>query len=181
MRWVLTAALMFIIQTSAIANDLYSIPSYDGSLLWKADVENLLKHMLDDLTRMLKPVRGRISSNFGMRVHPIMQIAKHHSGIDIACAEGSEVRAAIAGRVTIASRSGGYGNLVELTHDGPFSRTRYGHLSKILVQQGARVNKGDLLGLSGMTGLATGPHLHFEVWKGEKAIDPAKVLMVGER
>ncbi len=104
----------------------------------------------------------RISSTFARaRFHPILGITRKHEGTDYAADIGTPVRAAGEGTVVRAGKSGGYGNLIELRHRNGVT-TRYGHLSRILVHSGERVSQGERIGLVGMTGLATGPHLHYE-------------------
>lgn len=112
--------------------------------------------------RMLWPVRGRISSNFGWRRHPVLKKQKYHSGLDIAVRSGTPVLAADSGVVLVSGWRGGYGNFVAIDHGNGIS-TCYGHNSRLLVKVGEKVNKGQKVALSGNTGLSTGPHVHFEV------------------
>jgi murein DD-endopeptidase MepM/ murein hydrolase activator NlpD len=105
---------------------------------------------------------GRVSSEFGMRVHPVHKVRRMHCGIDLAVDTGTPVVATADGVVEFASRRGGYGNLVIVDHLTGF-KTRYAHLSKFEVEVGDYVRRGDIVGLVGMTGTATGPHLHYEV------------------
>ena len=109
----------------------------------------------------------RISSVFGMRKHPILGAWKAHKGTDYAANAGTPVRAIGDGVVTSAGRRGGYGNMIELRHRNGFV-TRYGHLRAFspAAHEGARVTMGQTIGFVGMTGLATAPHLHFEVIVG---------------
>lgn len=123
------------------------------------------------------PVSGAIlTSTFGMREHPILGGDRLHSGIDLAAATGTAVRAAVAGTVGAAGRNGGYGNYVRIDH-GTIS-TAYAHLDAYApgVTQGAAVAAGDIIGYVGSTGRSTGPHLHFEVLVGDDAIDPMSVM-----
>lgn len=149
---------------------------YDSTLAWKSQLDQLLDEVVERVTRFLKPVNGRISSHFGDRLHPILGRVRHHDGVDIACASGSEVRAVLSGKVILAGWSGGYGNLIKIRHKGELTESRYGHLSKILVSSGQRVKTGELIGLSGQTGLATGPHLHFELFRNGLLIDPERFI-----
>ncbi len=120
-----------------------------------------------------------ISSAFGWRVHPIHQTERFHSGTDLAAPEGTPVVAALSGTVEIAGWLGGYGFTVVIAHANDLE-TRYAHLSEILVHPGQTVKQGTPIGLVGSTGLATGPHLHFEVWQklGTEwaALDPGPYL-----
>ncbi|QNA85818.1 M23 family metallopeptidase [Sphingomonas sp. So64.6b] len=120
------------------------------------------------------PVAGRLTSNFGIRIHPILHTARMHKGLDIAAAYGSPIYAAMDGVVALAGRNGGYGNFVKLIHGGGMA-TGYGHMSRIAVRPGTRVARGQVIGYVGSTGMSTGPHLHYELWKNGVAINPRSV------
>ncbi|MBC9034400.1 M23 family metallopeptidase [Sphingomonas sp. JC676] len=120
------------------------------------------------------PAAGHFSSGFGMRMHPILGYTRMHRGVDIAAPWGSPVYAAIDGVVQVAGRSAGYGNFIKLGHDGGYG-TGYGHLSRILVRPGQHVRKGQQIGAIGNTGLSTGPHLHYELYKNGVAVNPRSV------
>lgn len=118
------------------------------------------------------PVGSRTTfSGFGMRFHPIYKRYIMHEGLDMAGEKGDPVYAAGKGKVTFAGRNGGFGNLIIIDHGNGF-KTYYAHLSKILVQEGQWVSKGEKIGLVGATGLATSAHLHFEVRLNDKPTDP---------
>lgn len=117
------------------------------------------------------PGYTRISSPYGYRIHPIYKVRKFHTGIDIDAPSGATIIAANSGRVIMAGWNGGYGNCVIIDHGGGLA-TLYAHQSKILVQVGDYLKKGDTVGKVGSTGLSTGPHLHFEVRKGGNTTDP---------
>jgi murein DD-endopeptidase MepM/ murein hydrolase activator NlpD len=122
------------------------------------------------------PVRAwKVSSSFGMRRHPLDGHVAMHSGLDLPARYGSPVYAPADGRVDRARGSGGYGKLVELDH-GDGVVTRYGHLSRLLVAEGAAVRQGALIGLIGSTGRSTGNHLHYEVRVNGRAVDPLPYL-----
>ncbi len=123
---------------------------------------------------MTWPVAARISSNFGWRVHPILGFRRLHKGMDFAAAYGSPIRATTDGVVAIAGRHGGYGNFVKLLHGGDLA-TGYGHMSRIVVRPGMRVSQGQVIGYVGSTGLSTGPHLHYELWRRGVPVDPRSV------
>lgn len=112
----------------------------------------------------LPPLRGRLTSGFGLRRDPFTQQAVFHGGVDIGAAHGTLVHASREGRVVFSGWSGGYGRLVILEHRYGY-RTYYGHLSSVAVGRGARVRAGQQIGRVGSTGRSTGPHLHFEVRK----------------
>ncbi len=121
----------------------------------------------------VKPVPGEVISGFGMRMHPINNIRKMHTGIDLQASLGTKVYAAGDGTVRLTGLSrGGYGNQVEIDHTGSGFITKYAHLSSISVQQGQKVKRGEVIGLSGSTGLSKGPHLHYEVIRNGQKIDP---------
>jgi murein DD-endopeptidase MepM/ murein hydrolase activator NlpD len=119
--------------------------------------------------------QGSVSSGFGMRTHPIDGVQKFHTGIDLRGQEGTPILAAEAGVVRSAGTRGGYGNAVEIDHGNGVS-TLYGHASELGVKPGDHVEKGQPIGEVGMTGHATGPHLHFEVRVEGKPVDPKGAL-----
>jgi murein DD-endopeptidase MepM/ murein hydrolase activator NlpD len=120
---------------------------------------------------LLAPIRGApITSLFGMRFHPILHIVRLHAGIDFGAPVGSQVRAAVDGVVESTGPARGYGDRVVLKHNG--FETTYNHLSEIRVEVGARVRQGEIIALSGNSGLSTGPHLHFEYRINGDPVDP---------
>lgn len=125
--------------------------------------------------KMLWPVRGRISSNFGWRYHPVLKKKKYHSGLDIAVGKGTQVLAADGGVVLVSGWRGGYGNFIAIDHGGGIS-TCYGHNSRLLVKVGEKVTKGQKIALSGSTGLSSGPHVHFEVRLQGTPVNPIPYL-----
>jgi murein DD-endopeptidase MepM/ murein hydrolase activator NlpD len=118
---------------------------------------------------------GRISSGFGYRFHPILHRRQWHSGIDLTASYGTPIRAARAGRVVSCGWSGSLGKTIVLRHDMGF-QTVYGHCSQIRVKGNQYVKKGQIIGSVGNTGRATGPHLHFEVHKSGRVINPLRYL-----
>ena len=129
-----------------------------------------------------KPVAGEVdmSSPFGMRMDPFMGRPAIHTGIDLRGDTGEPTHATAAGKVTIAGREGGYGNMVEINHGNGLA-TRYGHLSEIDVKVGQFVRIGEVIGKIGSTGRSTGPHLHYETRINGEAVDPQKFLRAGVR
>ncbi|MGH6663952.1 MAG: M23 family metallopeptidase [Pseudolabrys sp.] len=129
-----------------------------------------------------KPVAGEVdmSSPFGMRMDPFMGRPAIHTGIDLRGEIGEPVHATAAGKVSIAGREGGYGNMVEINHGNGLA-TRYGHLSEIDVKAGQFVRIGEVIGKIGSTGRSTGPHLHYETRINGEAVDPQKFLRAGVR
>lgn len=127
------------------------------------------------------PARGaRLTSRFGNRRDPFTRRSAFHSGIDYAAPTGTPVYAPADGVVTRAARHGGYGLTIEIDHAQGLS-TRFGHLSRILVSAGTQVRRGDIIGRIGSTGRSTGPHLHYEVHRGSRAIDPMPFVRAGQR
>jgi murein DD-endopeptidase MepM/ murein hydrolase activator NlpD len=121
------------------------------------------------------PHRGQITSSFGIRQHPIFRTRIMHTGIDIDGRDGDPVQAAAAGEVLYAGWLKGYGQVIILDHGGDLS-TVYAHLSRMHVEEGARVTKGQVIGRVGSTGVATGSHLHFEVRVNGEAKNPMRYL-----
>jgi murein DD-endopeptidase MepM/ murein hydrolase activator NlpD len=122
---------------------------------------------------ILSPIKGApITSLYGLRFHPILHILRLHAGIDFGAAVGSLVRAAADGKIEIAGPVSGFGNHVRIQHTG--FETSYSHLSEIpeAIHPGVEVKQGDIIALSGNTGLSTGPHLHFEFYLNRDAVDP---------
>jgi len=121
------------------------------------------------------PAHGRLSSRFGMRVHPVFGKEQHHDGIDISMPTGTPVQPIDAGRVTFAGEKGSYGLLVEIDHGNGLT-SRYAHLDELLVSAGEEISRGRFLGLAGQSGLATGPHLHLEIRRGQQPVNPLTLL-----
>lgn len=124
---------------------------------------------------LVRPVPGQVTSAFGPRTHPILGTVRMHTGIDMSAPYGQAIRAAADGRVILAGGYGGYGNTVMIDHGGGMV-TLYAHQSAIRVRYGDVVDAGQTIGESGSTGLATGPHLHFEVRIGGTPVDPLDYL-----
>lgn len=127
-------------------------------------------------TPAIEPVKGILTSGFGRRRDPVTGRLAAHQGIDIATAPGRRVQAPAAGIVVEAGRVGGLGNAVYISH-GYGVTTRYGHLAKIDVKPGQRVNRGDAIGRVGNTGKSTGYHLHYEVRIDGQAVNPIAYML----
>lgn len=128
---------------------------------------------------MVTPVNGVMTSTFGPRRHPILNTLRVHKGVDWAAPVGTPVMAAFDGKVVFRGDGEGYGNVVRLSHaDG--SETRYAHLSAFArgLEVGGAVKAGDVIGFVGTTGLSTGPHLHFELYRGGDAVNPLESVQV---
>ena len=124
--------------------------------------------------RFVQPVQGYRTSGYGLRRHPILGYVRMHAGVDFAAAYGSPIHAASDGVVVSAGWHGGHGRYVRLGHaDGV--GTGYAHMSRIAVAPGMRVQAGQVIGYVGSTGLSTGPHLHYEVYRGGATVNPDSV------
>ncbi|MEO8753195.1 MAG: M23 family metallopeptidase [Casimicrobiaceae bacterium] len=121
------------------------------------------------------PTAGTVSSRFGPRLHPVLHVVRPHDGLDIRAAVGTPVWAADRGTVVFAGWRGGYGRMVIIDHGGGL-QTRYAHMSSIDVSVGAEVAARQTIGAVGQTGMATGPHLHFETRRNGQAVDPVSVV-----
>lgn len=121
------------------------------------------------------PVNGRVTSPFGHRTHPITGKEGFHTGVDIAAPEGTRIAAAYYGKVSVVASDEGSGNYIVLDHGGGFT-TVYCHCASILAQKGAVVRAGETIAYVGSTGMATGPHLHFEVRLNQVRHNPAWLL-----
>ena len=119
----------------------------------------------------IKPVSGSVTSAFGNRIHPVYNVVHFHSGIDFTAAVGTRVQSTGDGVVAFSGYDRGYGQRISINHGYGYT-TLYAHLSKSLVRQGQRVKRGDIIALSGNTGLSTGPHLHYEVQKNNVRVNP---------
>lgn len=128
----------------------------------------------------IRPVQAEeswISSSFSRsRMHPVLQVNRPHPGIDISALAGTPILASAAGTVTYAGTKPGYGKTVEIDHGFGY-KTRYAHAGSIQVKRGQRVNRGDLLGEVGKTGLATAPHLHYEILIDGRQVNPREYLL----
>ncbi len=157
---------------------IYRFERRDGDdSFYNEDGESVVRALLRTPLNM-----SRISSGFGMRRHPVLKFTRLHSGIDFAAPPGTPILAAGAGKVVEAGRKGGYGNWVKIWHSSDLA-TGYAHMSRIAagVRRGARVRQGQVIGFVGSTGLSTGPHLHFELHRGGRPVNPLTVARAETR
>lgn len=125
-----------------------------------------------DCTPSIRPLRGGyLSSRFGRRMDPFTGRISHHTGVDYRARTGSPVMSTADGVVTMAKKNGSFGLMIEVNHSFGF-KTRYAHLSKMLVRRGSRVKRGEIIGLVGNSGRSTGSHLHYEVMFKKARRDP---------
>ena len=125
-------------------------------------------------TGLVSPVNGRVTSGFGMRRHPILGYKRMHKGLDFKAGYGAPIYAVTDGTIVYAGRHGGHGNFVKIDH-GSGMATGYAHMSRIAVSSGSRVRRGQVIGYVGSTGLSTGPHLHYELYRNGRAVNPSSV------
>jgi murein DD-endopeptidase MepM/ murein hydrolase activator NlpD len=127
---------------------------------------------------LVHPARGGIYRKFGYVKHPLLNVTRLHSGVDYRGRTGARIIAAEAGTVVVAGRQGGYGNYVRIDH-GNGLHTTYAHLRRIKVKPGQCVAKGETIGSIGHTGITKGPHLHFEILRDDRFLDPSGLLPIG--
>src|SRR5919112_1520653 len=128
-------------------------------------------------TPSIMPTQGWLSSAFSsMRTHPILHMARPHEGIDVSAPMGSPIEAPAAGVISEAGWETGYGNIITINH-GFGIVTKFAHASKLLVRTGQRVSRGQRIALVGNSGLATGPHLHYEVHVNGRPVNPLKYVL----
>jgi murein DD-endopeptidase MepM/ murein hydrolase activator NlpD len=164
-------------ETRGIDNAAYLLEAEDGRLQYfDADGKSLRRAFL------LRPVAfKRISSGFSSRrFHPVLKRYRRHAGVDYAANTGTPIKATADGTVTRAGTWGGYGIIVELRHAYSV-RTRYAHMSRVArgIRPGVRVRQGQVIGYSGMTGTATGPHVHYEFLRNGVQVDPRTAVRYG--
>lgn len=149
-----------------------------ASMLEASDSLAAHRDLLESTPSIL-PTNGRVTSGFSnARAHPIHNRDLPHEGVDLSAPRGTPILAAANGRVTLAGRRSGYGLIVQLDHGYGFS-TLYGHASQLLVKPGQRVERGDVIARVGKTGIATSPHLHYEVRVGDRPVNPMNYVISG--
>lgn len=159
-------------------NELESEKLFVGQTLFipgaKMDSESL-KKALGELFICPITDKFKISSHYGKRADPFTGVASSHTGVDLACPQGTPIRAAMSGQVLKVGTSRIFGNYIIITHNGGY-QTLYAHLHKILCKKGTWVSQGTKIGLVGSTGYSTGPHLHFSAYKYGKLINPEPLI-----
>ena len=169
-----TGPLLYAGIDRAAARDLQLVKwGSNGRATW-VDAEDIGR---PSAAGMMWPVAGRITSGFGYRIHPILRFARMHRGIDFGAGWGSPIVAAADGQVAAAGWAGGYGRQVRIAHAGGIG-TSYSHMSSIVAEPGSYVRQGQLIGYVGSSGLSTGPHLHYEVYRAGQAVNPLAVRFV---
>lgn len=174
---------------SSVGDDRQAVESVKEGLEWLSKEAMNQERVLQELSQAAEqrssrwaatpsiwPVKGWVTSGFGPRISPFTEKPAWHDGLDIGAAPNAPVQAPAQGRVTAIGFDPKLGNIVRLDH-GFGVETLYGHLAKSLVKEGQRVNRGDVVGLVGSSGLATGPHLHYMVKVHGQALDPNKYIL----
>lgn len=175
--------------STQILDEQQLVAAVKDGIAWLEKEADLQEETLQELTAVAEkkssrwaatpsiwPVKGWITSGYGPRVSPFTEKPAWHGGLDIGAAPKAPVQAPAQGRVTLVGFDPKLGNLVKLDH-GYGMETLYGHLAKALVKEGQRVKRGDVVGLVGSTGLATGPHLHYMVKVNGRTLDPTKFIL----
>ena len=139
----------------------------------KEDIRKLDLSKIESYELYWPVVSTKITSEFGNRMHPVLKENRFHRGVDISSVKGAAVNSGVKGIVTYAGVKGNYGNMIEVRRSDGL-KVRYAHLSKIEVRVGQRIQEGDKIGEVGSTGMATGPHLHYEVLIQDIPVDPMK-------
>lgn len=171
-------AEQFRAETAAIetVNELFSDTVHPGTVLFipGARLDPVQRQEINgDL--FIWPVRSYITSPYGYRKSPFTGLRQFHSGLDIGAPAGTPIRAAMSGRVIAAGWDNSFGNYVVISHHAGY-RTLYAHMSVIRVRAGAVVNTGERIGDVGSTGLSTGSHLHFTIYKNGVTVNPRSLL-----
>ncbi len=171
----------------AMPDFVASLNELSSQLENRAQQLDLLETMLmnqslnDEVMPAGKPIlKGWTSSFFGIRTDPFTGHKAHHKGVDFAGKMGSDIVSVGSGVVTWAGRKYGYGLLVEINHGNGYA-TRYGHAQSVKVKVGDTVKKGQVVALMGSTGRSTGPHVHFEVWRNGKVVDPMEYIRSAQK
>ena len=140
-------------------------------------IQHTIQHTIQQTNPLTiaRPVNGTVSSNFGWRKDPIDGTTRFHNGVDYDIPPNTPIKSFMQGEVVFSGWKKGYGNLVEIRHPNGYT-SRYAHNEKLMVKKGDKVDTTTTIALSGSTGRSTGPHLHFEIRKGDIALDPTRVL-----
>ncbi|GHU91173.1 hypothetical protein FACS1894155_10500 [Bacteroidia bacterium] len=181
MKWIITFSIVLLHLSvwgqSVRKSEIERYMEQVYSVIEFQQIADSLQMTIDELSDypVIFPIKKplRISSGFGMRYHPIYKVRKFHTGIDIPKMKGTPVYATGNGVVIRKGYCSGYGNFIEIEHAGNF-RSFYAHLSKTMVSKGDSVSITTQIGCVGNTGTSTGSHLHYEVRKGKRFLNPAE-------
>ena len=166
--------------TSFQTLSLLSLGTYNEGtsrlFMYSQAVDRIQRGLMIQSLPMSVPVEGTVTSGFGMRNHPILRGRRMHKGLDIAAPRGTSIYATGAGTVEFSGRKRGYGNVLIIDHGFGY-KTLFAHCSRLLVDEGAKISRGDLIALVGSTGRSTGPHLHYEVIINDANLNPEVFLV----
>lgn len=191
-KWLVAALCLFTIILLGVFSNYYQARSTNASnivvteMLSEQPSEAGTTQNIDEITKnaanlaatpSIWPTSGEVSSRFGWRNSPWGGGQELHPGIDIANSMGTPIFATADGEVVLSGWSGGYGNIVQINH-GKGIETIYGHNSRVIVNAGQAVKKGQVIAYLGSTGRSTGPHLHYEVRVNGTAVDPIRFLVL---
>ena len=164
------------IGTAETSSNTKDKPKYKSAVLSSVSSLDLDAKALKSEYLFLRPVKGEITSSFGLRINPITKKGEFHPGLDMRATVGAPIQAALGGKV-IESRAGTtFGNFIRIQSGEDNIITVYAHCSKLLAKKGQTVKRGQKIALAGSTGLSNGPHLHFEIWKDGRVVDPTLVF-----
>lgn len=172
----LSSTEKFAVQTEADVDRLLRLSRFELEKYGEVETELAkLKTRLDH-TPSIRPTKGWYNRGFGMREDPFTGYKRMHRGIDISNNTGTAIIATADGKVKTTASDNDLGKYIVIDHGYGFT-TRYGHLSKIEVKRGQTIKRGDVIGLMGSTGYSTGPHLHYEVIRNGKFLNPRKFIL----
>ena len=178
-RLARTGNLLFAaLVQKGVAREIYRFEPLDGSAdFYNARGESVRKELLRTPLDIV-----RITSKFGMRKHPVLGYSRMHKGVDFAASTGTPIFAAGDGVIAKIGKQRGYGNYVQIKHNSQYA-TAYAHMSRFAkgLKKGRKVQQGDVIGYVGSTGMATGPHLHYEILVEGAQINPTKVKLAGRK
>lgn len=171
-----TEATAEALEISADVDELLRLAKFERERY--QEVYEILNNKRDLLnhTPSIMPTRGYFSSGYGTRNDPFTGLKEFHPGLDISNSTGTPIYATADGKVTAVRINGGLGKMVSIDHGYGF-KTRFGHMSDYKVKVGQRVKRGDIIGLMGSTGYTTGPHLHYEIIKNGKHVNPYRYII----
>lgn len=163
--------------TSSIQTDVATEPTYESAVEGVNQLSEDAKYVKENFT-LIYPLQGQVTSGFGVRNSSNPIVTPYHSGIDLAADTGTKIKAALSGTVIKAETNDAYGKHIMIQKDDLI--LVYAHCSKLNVKVNQTVKQGDVIGEVGSTGWATGPHLHFEIRREDRLVNPADVLDFGE-
>lgn len=169
-KFAICALVAVLIITGLAAASIVTAQAHEAN-----DGFSALTEVPKNFTIVYPLMAARRTSQFGPRTHPVHRVVRHHNGVDLAAPDGTPIRAIKNGVVVFADPHGAYGNLIVIKHKGDYT-SHYGHCSKVLVRTGQQIRAGQIIGEVGATGKVTGAHLHLEIRKDGKPLDPDQLI-----